>query len=448
MDLTNALRAAVAAGDFSAVPFAEEVVLRSSSSRGIVRRDGRAAVVAHLAAPGPGAVVDWDARAWAPGAAISFEWVGERGGHDRRRWYVRTRGSEISALWSYEAAPRRAGAEPVPVPPGVLSVLAAEPVGALEHGGNSGAALQRVDVDGEHLIVKRASPGGDWLARATADRGRTGRLWRAGVFRDLATVVETGIVEVLRDEGAWWIVMQDLAEHLVGDGRLSRGESRVVLQAAAAIHARFRGRPPEAAATLEARLGISSPAVAAAERESSDLLPKQFELAWEAFADAVPADVAAAVLSLVERPGALADALAAHAPLTLLHGDLRDDNLGFDNERVVLLDWDLATAGTPSVEFAWYLLHDAWRIDATRDEILTDYREVEEELDEHELDLGLVSGLVQYGWVLGHSARIHPDPAETTWARAELEWWVPRVRAALERTGVPGRAGGLSRSSR
>ncbi len=54
------------------------------------------------------------------------------------------------------------------------------------------------------------------------------------------------------------------------------------------------------------------------------------------------------------------------------------------------------------------------------------------------LDLGLTSGLVLYGWIFGHSALAHPDPAEREWAREELAWWVPRVRGALERTWSPG----------
>ena len=46
--------------------------------------------------------------------------------------------------------------------------------------------------------------------------------------------------------------------------------------------------------------------------------------------------------------------------------------------------------------------------------------------------LGMIAGLVMYGWILGHSAVIHPDPAERGWAREELGWWVPRARRALE----------------
>jgi aminoglycoside phosphotransferase (APT) family kinase protein len=126
----------------------------------------------------------------------------------------------------------------------------------------------------------------------------------------------------------------------------------------------------------------------------------------------------------------------AHGAPALIHGDLRDDNLGFDGDRVVLIDWDLATAGTPTVEFAWYLAQDAWRIDATHDEIEADHRAAQELADD-EVELGMLSGLVQYGWLLAHSARVHPDPVETAWGRAELGWWVPRVRAALEHCGGP-----------
>ena len=135
---------------------------------------------------------------------------------------------------------------------------------------------------------------------------------------------------------------------------------------------------------------MSSPAVADAERAGPDLLPKQFEHGWEAFAELVPADVAGAVLALAADPGPLADALlAAHGGATLIHGDLRDDNLGFDGDRIVLIDWDLATAGTPTVEFAWYLAQDAWRIDATHDELEADHRAAHgDALADDEVELG------------------------------------------------------------
>ena len=102
----------------------------------------------------------------------------------------------------------------------------------------------------------------------------------------------------------------------------------------------------------------------------------------------------------------------------------------------MLLDWGLATQGHPVVDYAWHLMHSAWRIDATRDQLWDDFRAARGERDDPlAVELGMIAGLVMYGWILGHSMRIHPDPAEAAWARAELEWWVPRTRRALDRIG-------------
>jgi hypothetical protein len=79
------------------------------------------------------------------------------------------------------------------------------------------------------------------------------------------------------------------------------------------------------------------------------------------------------------------------------------------------------------------MVHDVWRIQATHDEVVDDFRRaLGERHDPLALELGLISGLVQYGWIFGHSAVVHTDPSEREWARTELNWWVPRVRRALE----------------
>ena len=177
---------------------------------------------------------------------------------------------------------------------------------------------------------------------------------------------------------------------------------------------------------------MSGLAVAERERDGLDVLPKQFEAAWEAFAEAVDGDVADAVLSLVEEPDRLAAALEERGT-TLIHGDLRDENIGLPDGRLVLLDWGIAARGHPAVDLAWYMCHDVWRIDATHDEVVEDFRRALGDRDDPlALELGLISGLVQYGWIFGHSAVVHTDPAEREWAREELDWWVPRVRHALD----------------
>ncbi|HET8953254.1 MAG TPA: phosphotransferase [Solirubrobacteraceae bacterium] len=440
-DLTAVLRRAVASGDWDPLRarMRPDAVLRTSSEAGRRRLDGPDAILAHLSGPGPGEVRTWAAQAWPAGVAVTFEWAGPAG-TDRRRWYVRTGpDGRIAELWSIAARPTGGADERSAPPPALLERLGVTDVAPLSHAGNSGAALLRATTgDGRAFVLKHVLAGGDWLARATRDDARSARLYAAGAFEAMPAQLEHAIETVERSGDGAWMAMRDVHAHLLGDTkRMTREQSRRVLDVAAALHAAFHGAVPDGAATLGDRIGIPSPAVSEAERAGADLLPKQFEHAWEAFADVVPPDVAEPVLALIADADRLAAALlAAHGGATLTHGDLRDDNLGFDGDRVVLIDWDLATAGTPTAEFAWYLAQDAWRIDATHDEIEADHRAAHGgTLSDEEVELGMLSGLVQYGWLLAHSARVHPDPAETVWGREELGWWVPRVRRALERLG-------------
>jgi hypothetical protein len=409
----DALRAAMATGDVDALArtYARNAELRASLPGRRVRRDGRAAIVAELAAwwDVPGEVGEWRAGEWPAGAALTAARDGVR-----RRHYLHFSGDLIARHWVYAMAPASLGA------------------------GNSGAELERVTLpDGTPGIAKRVVPGGDWLGRVAGGRAITAELWQAGVLQRLPAAIETGIVAVEPDGDGWRILMRDLSAALLpAEGPISRARHREVMTAAGALHAAFRGERFEGAITLERHLAISAPAIAEAERDGSDVIPKQLETAWEAFAEVADDDVAQAVLANLADPEPLARALRAGAT-TLVHGDLRDDNLGFVDGRVVLLDWDIAGEGTPALEVAWYLCHDAWRTQATREEMLEDFLAAEDgAVSERDLDLGLVAGLQLYGWIFGHSAVIHPDPAERAWAREELGWWVPRVRAALERTGA------------
>ena len=129
----------------------------------------------------------------------------------------------------------------------------------------------------------------------------------------MAGTVEHAIVAVERSERAAWVAMRDVKQHLVTDDeRLTREQSRRVLTRRRALHATFRGDVPDGAASLRDRLGIASPAVADAERPSPDLLPKQFEHGWEAFAEIVPTTTSPRSCSrCVGEPEPLADALLA-----------------------------------------------------------------------------------------------------------------------------------------
>ncbi len=206
--------------------------------------------------------------------------------------------------------------------------------------------------------------------------------------------MDHAVVAAERDGEAWWIVMRDVSSELLDEATpLTREQNRFVLSAAAAMWEEFWDDAPAVAASQRDRLSFSSLAVAERERDGLDLLPKQFDAAWEAFAEAVDADVADAVLDLLDDPQRLSDALEQRG-VTLCHGDLRDENMGLRDGTLVLLDWGLATRGHPAVELAWYLVHDVWRIAATHDEVVEDYRAALGERDDPlALELGLISGL-------------------------------------------------------
>ena len=85
------------------------------------------------------------------------------------------------------------------------------------------------------------------------------------------------------------------------------------------------------------------------------------------------------------------------------------------------------------VEAVWYLAVNASRIDATREQVLDDFRAAEgERHDEEALRLALLGGLVQLGWDKALHATEHPDPAVRAWERADLDWWTARARHVLE----------------
>jgi hypothetical protein len=303
--------------------------------------------------------------------------------------------------------------------------------------GRSGSLLERVTLaGGETLVVKHARAASDWIMRATHDDGgRVATLWSSGLLRRVPAVIEHAILAVERDGDGWLVVMRDVSAALLPDAaRLTRAGSRRVLAAAAALHMTFLDEPPLALCSLADRYGFLSPATARREAGGPDQVPKLIARGWERLPELLPPDVAEAVLAIAERPEPFAAELA-RCPATLVHGDLKLGNVGFLGDRVVLLDWGTQTGWAPSaVDAAWYLAVNASRIDATREQVLDDFRAAEgERHDEDALRLALLGGLVQLGWDKALHATEHPDPAVRGRERADLVWWTARARDALER---------------
>ena len=301
--------------------------------------------------------------------------------------------------------------------------------------GKSGSRVERVTLaDGRHFIVKHVSLAWDWIMRALHDTERIATLVRSGLLERVPVAIEHAVVAVEPEGDGWAVIMRDVSATLVRNGeRLSRARSRQVLAAAAALHHAFREEPPLELCPLADRYTFLSPATAARERGSGDQVPRLIDRGWERFAELAPADVAEAVSAVQRRPERLAGALALH-PMTLIHGDLKLGNLGFFQDRVVMLDWGTQTGwAPPAVEWAWYLAINASRIDATREQVLDDARAVAgDHHDEAALRLALLGGLVQLGWDKALQATEDPDPERRAWETDDLAWWFRQARLALD----------------
>jgi hypothetical protein len=300
--------------------------------------------------------------------------------------------------------------------------------------GKSGNVVERVTLaDGRALIVKRLSRGGDWLARATLDDGRVALLWDSGYLARMPTVVHHAVVSVETEADGWLVVMDDVSRALIQEQTLvTREANRRVMAAMRAMAEEFWGEHADGFCSLETRYAFLSPATAAREADGGNPVPKLIGRGWEVFAEVVPADVAEVVIAILEHPKLLAAELS-RSEGSLIHGDLKFGNLGFEGNRVVMIDWgDRAGFAPPSVEFAWYLAINATRVEATHAELVADFRsEMGERCDDASLDLALLGGLVQLGWdkALAVTER---DPQAMAKETEDLDWWVARARSALE----------------
>jgi Phosphotransferase enzyme family len=439
----DALREAFAAGSYRQLAgrYTEHALLDASLAGGRYRVRGPAAIAAALARDwgGPGELAEWTARVHAGGFELWAERIGLTGA-SRTRQYAHVEDGRISRPWIYAAPPRT----PPPGEGGDRGVYFDRQLlgglgDAVEHEplisrGWSGNILERlVLADGRRLVAKRIVPGSNWIDRHTADEGREALLFKSGVMDRLPPAIDHAILAAERDGDAWWVVMNDVSELLLPDQkRLSRDESLGILMAANGMWEEFWGEEVPHLCSLRDSLQLFSPRIAGSERAGLDLLPKQYEAFWEAFADAVDSDVADGVLELTHDPGPLVTKLESLGT-TLVHADIRDEQLGLAADRVIILDWGRATQGHPVLDFAWSICHNGWRTDATHDELMDDFRRVRGERDDPRANdlIGLL-GLVMYGWVFGHSAVYHPDPVERDWAREELAWWIPQARRGLE----------------
>lgn len=123
---------------------------------------------------------------------------------------------------------------------------------------------------------------------------------------------------------------------------------------------------------------------------------------------------------------------------TLIRGDLRLGNLGFSEDRVVLIDWgERVGSAPPSVELAWFIGFDSYRMEVAPDDVIVEFRRLyRDRFDETALQLSLIGGLVQLGGVISLWIVNESDEAQRHLYRSELSWW-DRTVAKPSSAGLP-----------
>ena len=310
------------------------------------------------------------------------------------------------------------------------TVVASEPLAG--HDGRSGASLTRVRLaDGTPLVVKRCDPSSDLAMRLSGDTdGRELGLWASGVLDELPDGVGHAVVGGWRDGDEVVTVMRDLGDSVLTWGTpLGHEECLRIVRAAAAVHARFRGRPPAGACALGTRLRLFAPAVVQPVATTDHPIARAVLEGWDRFATVVPPALRDAVSRLHQDPGPLVAALLASGT-TLVHADLWPVNVALADDEVVILDWALATEAPAAFEFSTFLMGAAGAT-AGLDELVDDVRLAQgSAYHDRTMQLALLASLVDLGWNLALEATTRRDDAVRERARGELAWWVERAQAA------------------
>jgi hypothetical protein len=260
-----------------------------------------------------------------------------------------------------------------------------------------------------------------------------GLLWQSGVLERLPSWIDTAIIAAGRENGETVLVMRDVSDALVGvTGPLTRDQSSRFLDALATIHRTFAGQRYDFLCPLRTYLQMLAPATLEKVAGEVDYIPKVMYVGWEVFAERAPRDVVDTVFENHARPERLAAMLELFGT-GVAHGDYRAANLGLDGDRVIVLDWGIAAQAPGVIDLAWYVFVNGWRIAATKEELIADYRRAVADLyDDRAIELGLLAGLGWFGGLLAHEL-IESDAAKRERARRELDWWCARAREAVAR---------------
>jgi len=307
--------------------------------------------------------------------------------------------------------------------------------------GRSGAAYERVTVDGTTYFVKQLSPSSDWVMRVSGDHvHRPYLIWQTGIMGQAPECIDHTVVAMDLDgtggDAVLTILMRDVGGFLVppGDTVVPPGQHAGFVAHMAALAAAFWGWADDIGLTTMAqRLRFFAPGTIAAEL-TADQVPGPLAAAaagWPALAARSP--LLSGFARHVHDDPEVLTARLRRLPGTFVHGDWKMGNLGrHPDGQTILLDWTLPGAGPACWDLCWYLALNRARLPEPKEAVIARYRS---ELENHgiatsswwqeQLDLCLIGIMATFGWekALGDAA--------------ELSWWEAAVTGAATRQHIP-----------
>ncbi len=325
--------------------------------------------------------------------------------------------------------------------PDVASLLSAHGVSRAESpiigGGLSGAQLSRIERGGQRYILKRLRLDGDWLMRLTGDAAyREAQFAISPLVRRLPLGVCTPSLGASFDEEGRAILMRDITDILLPDAQVVPPDDMdAMLRRFADLHAAFWDDPMTDAGVAwcaaRHRIALLGPGTGhMLIREGRD-----FGIAhgWRVFETLAPSAAASLATRLAADMTPLFPVLQS-LPQTLLHGDLKIANFGWDGATLSLLDWAMVMHGPVAIDLAMFLTMNSSVLPWTLDETLDRYAaHLERALGAERFAAArwwqqraaiMLCGLVYYGWGKALDAEAgRPD---------ELRWWCDGALAALD----------------
>ncbi len=296
----------------------------------------------------------------------------------------------------------------------------------------SGAAFERLRIDGRKYFLKVLSAEADWIMRVTGNTTHWElTAWEAGLYDEAPAEVDHTMVAMALDRTGpatrLAMLMADCTEDLVppGDTKLPGDQHARFIDHMAAMHtAKLGWTDTLGLQELGRRFLFFAPATIAPELDVPDV-PGPIRVAdegWALLPRRAP-DLDALVRGIHTDPHSLAEAMRT-TPSTFVAGDWKLGNLGSRPDgRTIVLDWAYPGEAPPCWELAWYLALNRSRLPETKEAAIDRYRHGLERRGvetgdwwDRQLGLCLVGIMATFAW----EKAVGDEDELTWWATAAL----------------------------